>query len=98
MSSVAQVLTTPEQRQASAALGARPRAALGYLRRNPSLGSGSSFFFALLLFVVIGHFTVDTIQFRPLSASRCNHRRGNFPSAVTSRAATSTRSWWRARR
>ena len=40
---------------------------LGYLRRNPSLGIGLFFLLALLLFVVIGHFTVDTIQYRPLS-------------------------------
>ena len=67
MSSAVQVLTTPEPRQAEATRGESARATLGYLRRNPSLGIGFFLLLTLLLFVVIGHFTVDTIQFRPLS-------------------------------
>lgn len=67
MSSAAQVLTTPEQRQADRPRTAASRSVFGYLRRNPSLGVGFSLLFVLLLFVVIGHFTVDLIQYRPLS-------------------------------
>jgi peptide/nickel transport system permease protein len=67
MSSVAQVLTTSEQRQAERAPSGTARAVIRYLRRNPSLGVGLLLLLALLLFVVIGHLTVDTIQFRPLS-------------------------------
>jgi peptide/nickel transport system permease protein len=67
MSSVVQVLTTPEQRPTEwPRIGAR-RSALGYLRRNPSLGIGLILLLVLLLFVVVGHFTVDRIQYRPLS-------------------------------
>jgi peptide/nickel transport system permease protein len=43
------------------------RASLGYLRRNPALLIGLLFLFSLLLFVVIGHFTVDLAEARPLS-------------------------------
>jgi peptide/nickel transport system permease protein len=43
------------------------RASLGYLRRNPALLIGILFLFSLLLFVVIGHFTVDVAEARPLS-------------------------------
>jgi peptide/nickel transport system permease protein len=67
MSSVAQILTTPEERQEQRARSTNGRAVLSYLRRNPSLGIGLLLLLLLLLFVVIGHFTVDTIQFRPLS-------------------------------
>jgi peptide/nickel transport system permease protein len=68
VSSAVQVLTTPEQRQVEAARGAPVRGALRYVRRNPALGIGLFLLFALLAFVVIGHLTVDTIQYRPLSA------------------------------
>jgi peptide/nickel transport system permease protein len=67
MSSVAQILTTPEQRRATSARSENARSILGYLRRNPSLGVGLFLLFTLLLFVVIGHFTVDLQQYRPLS-------------------------------
>ena len=67
MSSVAQVLTTSEQHQTKQARPGTARAVLRYLRRNPSLGVGLLLLLALLLFVVIGHLTVDTIQYRPLS-------------------------------
>jgi peptide/nickel transport system permease protein len=67
MSSVAQVLTTPEQRHAAGERRESARSALGYIRRNPSLGVGIFLLASLLLFVVIGHLTVDTIQYRPLS-------------------------------
>jgi peptide/nickel transport system permease protein len=67
MSSAVQVLTTPEERQAESARTVNGHAVLGYLRRNPSLGVGLFLLLILLLFVVIGHFTVDTIQYRPLS-------------------------------
>src|SRR5215208_3295777 len=39
----------------------------GYLRRNRSLTVGLVFLLALLLFVIIGHFTVDTEEADPLS-------------------------------
>lgn len=67
MSSVAQVLTTQEPRQAAGARRESARSALGYLRRNPSLGIGLLLLSLLLLFIVIGHLTVDTIEYRPLS-------------------------------
>ncbi len=67
MSTVAEVFTTPEPRQIESERAESARAALGYLRRNPSLGIGLLLLLTLLLFVVIGHFTVDLIQFRPLS-------------------------------
>jgi len=39
-----------------------------YLRRNPSLVVGIVLLSALALFVIVGHFTVDTSKSRPLSA------------------------------
>ena len=68
MSSIAEVITTPEPRYVEGTRTEQARSVLGYLRRNPSLGIGLLLLLALLLFVVIGHFTVDTIQHRPLSA------------------------------
>ena len=67
MSSAAEILTTQEPRYVEEARTERARSVLGYLRRNLSLGIGLLFLVALLLFVVIGHFTVDTTQYRPLS-------------------------------
>ena len=67
MSSVAQVLTAPEERQVERQRTAAPRSVLAYLRRNPSLGIGLFLLLVLLLFVIVGHFTVDRIQYRPLS-------------------------------
>ncbi|MBA2598916.1 MAG: ABC transporter permease [Chloroflexia bacterium] len=67
MSSAAQVLTAPEGSRAEGTRRASARAGLGYLRRNPSLGIGLMLLLTLVLFVVIGHLTVDTVQFRPLS-------------------------------
>jgi peptide/nickel transport system permease protein len=67
MTSAAQVLTTTEERQPAARRENRALGILGYLRRNPSLGVGCFLLVTLLLFVVIGHLTVDTIQYRPLS-------------------------------
>ncbi len=68
MSSIAEVLTTQEPRYVEESRSERARSALGYLRRNPSLGIGLLLLLGLILFVVIGHLTVDTIQHRPLSA------------------------------
>jgi peptide/nickel transport system permease protein len=67
MSSAAQVLATSEQRPYVATRAESARSALYYIRRNPSLGIGISLLLALLLFVIVGHFTVDRIQYRPLS-------------------------------
>lgn len=67
MSSAVQSLTTPEQRQRRSVRSESARASLGYLRRNPALLIGLSFLFSLLLFVVIGHFTVNLAEARPLS-------------------------------
>jgi peptide/nickel transport system permease protein len=67
MSSAVQTLTTPEQRQQRSVRSDSARASLGYLRRNPALLIGLLFLFSLLLFVVIGHFTVDLAEARPLS-------------------------------
>lgn len=68
MSSIAEVLTTtPERGQTEWPRATAPRSVLGYLRRNPALGVGLFLLLILLLFVVVGHFTVDRIQYRPLS-------------------------------
>jgi peptide/nickel transport system permease protein len=67
MISIAELITAPEQIRPVERRSESTRDALRYLRRNPSLGIGIFFLFTLLLFVVIGHLTVDTIQFRPLS-------------------------------
>jgi peptide/nickel transport system permease protein len=67
MSSAVETLTTPEQRQQRSVRLDSARTSLGYLRRNPALLIGLLFLFALLLFVVIGHFTVDVAESRPLS-------------------------------
>jgi len=42
-------------------------ATLGYIRRNPAMLVGLLFLLALFLFIVIGHLTVDTNKYRPLS-------------------------------
>ena len=44
-----------------------------YARRNPSLIIGLGFLFALLLFVVIGHLTVDVREASPLSVRSLRH-------------------------
>jgi peptide/nickel transport system permease protein len=68
VSSIAEVLTTtPEQGQTEWPRATAPRSVLGYLRRNPALGVGLFLLLILLLFVVVGHLTVDRIQYRPLS-------------------------------
>jgi peptide/nickel transport system permease protein len=67
MGSVAQILTAPEERRVDRPRTVARRSVLGYLRRNPSLGIGLFMLLILLLFVVVGHFTVDLIQYRPLS-------------------------------
>jgi peptide/nickel transport system permease protein len=67
MATATQLLTTPEPRLVEGTRRESARSALGYLRRNPSLGIGLLLLLALALFVIIGHLTVDTIQFRPLS-------------------------------
>ena len=67
MSSAVQTLSTPEQRQQRSARSDAAHASFGYLRRNPALLIGLVFLFALLLFVVIGHLTVDVAESRPLS-------------------------------
>jgi peptide/nickel transport system permease protein len=67
MATATQLLTTPEPRLIEGTRRESARSALGYLRRNPSLGVGLLLLLTLALFVIVGHLTVDTIQFRPLS-------------------------------
>jgi peptide/nickel transport system permease protein len=67
MSSIVEALATPEQRQTEWPRTGTSRSVLSYLRRNPSLGIGLFLLLILLLFVVVGHFTVDPAQYRPLS-------------------------------
>jgi peptide/nickel transport system permease protein len=67
MSSAVQPLITPEQRQQQSVKSDAARASIGYLRRNPALLIGLLFLFGLLMFVVIGHFTVDVAESHPLS-------------------------------
>ena len=69
-----------------------PPRCLGYCGAIRRCSSGWLPALALLLFVVIGHLTVDLdsspARFR---SAACSRPRGSFPSAATSRAATSTR-------
>jgi len=67
MSSAVQVLTTQDQPLERGVRREAARSTLGYLRRNPALLIGLLFLSALLTFVVIGHFTVDPAQSRPLA-------------------------------
>ena len=67
MSSVSEALPTPAARDLASPRGEGMREFFRYLRRNPSLMYGLGLLFALLAFIVIGHFTVDQIQYRPLS-------------------------------
>src|SRR5688572_3795308 len=57
-------LESPRERSEWIELGA---SLFGYLRRNRALLIGFCFLLALILFVVIGRFTVDTEEARPLS-------------------------------
>jgi peptide/nickel transport system permease protein len=56
-----------EPRREGGAVADAASATFGYMRRNPAMLVGLCFLLGLLLFVVIGHFTVDTIKYRPLS-------------------------------
>ena len=67
MNSAAEMVTTMDLAPAREPRLAGVRSFGGYVRRNPSLGVGIFLLVALLLFVVIGHLTVDTSQYRPLS-------------------------------
>lgn len=67
MNSAAQVVTTMDLAPTRRPRLESTRSFGRYVRRNPSLGVGIFLLVALLLFVVVGHLTVDTIQYRPLS-------------------------------
>jgi peptide/nickel transport system permease protein len=67
MNSAAQMVTTMELAPARGPRMEGTRSFGRYVRRNPALGVGIFLLVALLLFVVIGHLTVDTSQYRPLS-------------------------------
>ena len=67
MAAATQILTAPEPSRVEGTRQETARSMASYIRRNPSLGIGLFLLLALALFVVIGHLTVDTIQFRPLS-------------------------------
>ena len=67
MNSAAQVVTTLDLAPTRSPRLEGPRSFGRYVRRNPSLGVGIFLLLALLLFVVVGHLTVDTAQYRPLS-------------------------------
>jgi peptide/nickel transport system permease protein len=64
------------------------RAALRYLRRNPSLAVGIALLAAIAVFVVVGHLIVDPEDARPLSAPTLQPPSRDYP---TGRAAT----FWR---
>ena len=55
------------------------RGLAGYLRRNPSLLVGATLLLILVLFVVIGHFVVDTEKARPLSVRALQPPSSMFP-------------------
>lgn len=67
MNSAAQMVTTMDAAPARGPRFEGTRSFGRYIRRNPSLGVGIALLVGLLLFVVIGHMTVDTLQYRPLS-------------------------------
>ena len=67
MNSAAQMVTTMDLAPSRGPRMEGARSFGRYVRRNPSLGVGIFLLVGLLLFVVIGHLTVDTSQFRPLS-------------------------------
>ena len=67
MNSAAQVVTTMDLAPARSPRMENTRSFGRYVRRNPALGVGIFLLVALLLFVIIGHLTVDTSQYRPLS-------------------------------
>jgi peptide/nickel transport system permease protein len=67
MNSAAQVVTTMDVAPTREPRMEGTRSFGRYIRRNPSLGVGIFLLVALLLFVIIGHLTVDTSQYRPLS-------------------------------
>lgn len=69
-------LETPLERSEWAERGA---SLSGYLRRNRALGIGFFLLLALLLFVVIGHFTVDTEEARPLSVGSLDRPSRDLP-------------------
>jgi peptide/nickel transport system permease protein len=67
MNSAAQMVTTMDLAPSREPRMEGARSFGRYVRRNPALGVGIFLLLALLLFVVIGHLTVDTSQYRPLS-------------------------------
>src|SRR3712207_1513080 len=67
MSTAVGAQTTPQPLRAKRVRTCAFYATMGYLRRNPALLIGILFLTVLLAFVVIGHFTVDTSEARPLS-------------------------------
>lgn len=67
MNSAAQMATTMDLASSRGPRLEGTRAFGRYVRRNPALGVGIVLLLGLLLFVIIGHFTVDTSQYRPLS-------------------------------
>jgi peptide/nickel transport system permease protein len=67
MNSAAQMVTTMDLAPSREPRMEGVRSFGRYVRRNPALGVGIFLLLALLLFVVIGHLTVDTSQYRPLS-------------------------------
>ncbi|MEZ4562413.1 MAG: ABC transporter permease [Thermomicrobiales bacterium] len=67
MNSAAQMATTMDLASARESRLEGIRSFGRYTRRNPALGVGIFLLLALLLFVIIGHLTVDTSQYRPLS-------------------------------
>src|SRR5258708_1347946 len=67
MASIAREQAMPPQESARVAGPGRPDDLRAYLRRNPSMVVGLSFLGLLLLFVIIGHLTVDTETARALS-------------------------------
>ncbi|MFN8663691.1 MAG: ABC transporter permease [Thermomicrobiales bacterium] len=67
MNSAAQMVTTMDIAPTRGPRLEGTRSFGRYVRRNPALGVGIFLLVGLLLFVVIGHMTVDTSQYRPLS-------------------------------
>jgi peptide/nickel transport system permease protein len=67
MASVAQAQTMPPRDQAQAVRRGGQDGVLQYLKRNPSMVVGLCFLGVLVLFVIVGHLTVDVSKADPLS-------------------------------
>jgi peptide/nickel transport system permease protein len=79
MASVAQAQTLPPRDQARLVRGSARDGILQYLKRNPSMIVGLCFLGVLVLFVIVGHLTVDVQTADPLSVRPLQPPSWNLP-------------------